>query len=390
MSHAPWDTVVVGAGPAGCIAAASLARAGARVLLVERARLPRDKVCGCCLGAPGVAALQSMGVVPALERMGARSFASIRIRCGERGAEFGVAPGLALSRRTLDESLCEHAERSGAQLRDGTSATVTPAKDHARVTLSWKGGEEHVTARTVVIADGLGGSSLRNHPGFGWKVRAHSRMGVGALVDTGVVPLAPGQVHMHVGAIGYVGMVRIEGSTVDVAAAIDPAALRAGGPGAAVATILESCGVESGWAASVRWHGTPPLTRRRDRVALGGVFVVGDAAGYVEPFTGEGMTWAIRGGAAVGACCQAFLAGDPSASARWEAEYGRIIRSRQAACRALSWLVRRPLLVRAGVALAAGVPAVSKVVPWVLGTGGVDRCGVGVGGGGAEVPQWTP
>ncbi len=384
MSHAAWDAVVVGAGPAGCVAAASLAQGGASVLLVERARLPRDKVCGCCVGAPGVAALQVMGVVPEMERMGARTFASIHLLCADRRAVLGVAPGLALSRQRLDEVLCAYAVNAGAHLRDGTSATVTPTTHHARVTLSSQAGEEHIAARSVVIADGLGGSSLRDHPGFGWKVRAHSRMGVGAVIDTGVVPLAPGQVHMHVGANGYVGMVRIEGAKVDVAASLDPVALREGGPGAAVATILASCGVESGWAASVRWHGTPLLTRRRNRVALGGVFVVGDAAGYVEPLTGEGMTWAVRGGAAVSACTQAFLSGDPSASARWEAEFRRTIRSRQVACRALSWLVRRPLLVRAGVALAAGVPAVSRVVPWMLGTGNTDR------GSGAEVPQWTP
>jgi 2-polyprenyl-6-methoxyphenol hydroxylase-like FAD-dependent oxidoreductase len=108
---------------------------------------------------------------------------------------------------------------------------------------------------------------------------------------------------MATGRGGYVGLVRVEDGRLDMAAAFDPVFVKSvGGLGAAAETILR----EVGWPAPPAlaeepWKGTPALTRRARRLAGHRCFVVGDAAGYVEPFTGEGMAWAVMSAAAVAA-----------------------------------------------------------------------------------------
>jgi flavin-dependent dehydrogenase len=271
-----------------------------------------------------------------------------------------------MSRGSLDSVLARHAQSAGAELRDGASAEVTPGDGCECVRVQHMGAEAEVHARVVIVADGLGGSSLRRYPGFSWRTTRASRIGLGAVLHTGIVHVAGGALHMHVGRDGYVGMVRLEDGLVDVAAAVDPRALRTHGPGVVVAEVLRTCGAQADWASSVRWHGTPPLTRRRERVAQTGVFVVGDAAGYVEPFTGEGMAWAVGAGAGVTKHCLAWMTGDADAPARWEREYHRLVRGNQRACRALSWLVRRPRVAACGIGLVGLVPDASGLVRWAL------------------------
>ena len=106
---------------------------------------------------------------------------------------------------------------------------------------------------------------------------------------------------MAVGRGGYVGLVRVEDGSLNVAAAFERRFLRAvGGPAPASALLLE----ESGFPAvpalgEAEWRGTVSLTRETRPIAAERVFLVGDATGYVEPFTGEGMAWAILSAEAV-------------------------------------------------------------------------------------------
>src|SRR5271156_2503277 len=74
-----WDALVVGAGPAGSIAARQLARSGVSVLLVDKARFPRRKVCGCCVGAGAVAMLEQIGLGDLLPALGARSIRQFQL-----------------------------------------------------------------------------------------------------------------------------------------------------------------------------------------------------------------------------------------------------------------------------------------------------------------------
>ena len=102
---------------------------------------------------------------------------------------------------------------------------------------------------------------------------------------------------MLIGTDGYLGISRTDGDFYDFAAALDPAAIgKHGSIAAAIDALLASCGLPTIRAITPQgWKSTPHLTRRSWPVARDRVFLVGDSMGYVEPFTGEGMSWAMAG-----------------------------------------------------------------------------------------------
>src|SRR5262245_7358632 len=106
-----WDVLIVGAGPAGSLAAHELARRGVRTLLVDRARFPRYKVCGSCLSAAGLRELAATGLgsLPALRD--APRLRSLRVHTRGHAAEIPIPAGAAISRRALDSALVREASR---------------------------------------------------------------------------------------------------------------------------------------------------------------------------------------------------------------------------------------------------------------------------------------
>ncbi|MGB5136409.1 MAG: FAD-dependent oxidoreductase, partial [Prochlorococcaceae cyanobacterium] len=122
-----WDVVVVGAGPAGALASFDLARRGLRVLLVEKRRFPRWKVCGCCLNGQARAVLDALGLGELIERQGGVPLEGIRVGLGGRRADFPLPDGRALSRQRFDQALVQAAITAGASFRPHTTARVGPA-----------------------------------------------------------------------------------------------------------------------------------------------------------------------------------------------------------------------------------------------------------------------
>jgi len=351
------DVLVIGAGPAGSVAAHGCARRGLEVWLVERSAFPRDKVCGCCLNRRAAASLEHAGLGDALRSYEHNTLGVLSLHAAGRGARVKLPGGLAVSRRALDAALVRAARDAGVRFDDRTPAVV--GNDGA-VTLRRGAAASAVRPRCVIVADGLGGRSLGNHPAFAVRVSPTTRIGLGATLANVASPLEPGTIQMACGRGGYVGMVRLEDGRIDVAAAVDAAAPRdAGGPAGMVASVLDEAGaaVPDG-IAQVHWRGTPGLTRRRSPWAAGRVRVVGDAAGYVEPFTGEGMAWAIAGGAAVAAHAERVVRDGPSSEAAraWQRTVARRIVGRQRACRVVSAALRRPRLVGAAVAVLGLMP----------------------------------
>jgi flavin-dependent dehydrogenase len=353
-----FDVLVVGAGPAGSLAAIAAARAGARVLLADRAEFPRQKVCGCCLSAEALAALADHDAADAAD--GAVPLRTVRLVSAGRELAVRRDAGAALSRAELDARLAERARRTGAEVRTGCQAL--PAADG-----TWSVGGTAVRARCAVVADGLAGRTLDALPGFGWQVTRQSRMGFGALLPAGAVRCPAGEVRMHVVPGGYVGAVLLPCGSVDVAAAADPAAVRdAGGPAAFASHALGDAVRDRGAFRAAAWRGTPTLTRRRTRVAAEGIIVAGDAASYVEPFTGEGMGWAMRTGAAAGALAARVSRGDASC-ADWPDLHRRTCRPARVRCRAISLLLRSPSLVRAAIAAGAAMPRLAESIAGRIG-----------------------
>jgi flavin-dependent dehydrogenase len=336
-----WDVAIVGAGPAGSACAAACARAGARTLLIDRAAFPREKVCGCCLGARGAAIADSLLGDGALTRLGAAALTGMEIRTDRRRATMRLAGGVALGRDRLDAALIDQAEHDGSAtlLGDGARLLPTTGADHRTLLL---GSGPRVRARVVVAADGIAGRTLADEPGMGWRIAPHSRMGAGCTLPGAAMDLPPGAVLMCCGREGYVGMVRLGDGAIDVACALDPASVkRAGGPGALAAAIVQETGAH--WPAGDHlWRGVPALSRSRC-VAGHRVFAIGDAAGYVEPFTGEGMTWALES-ALLAAPLAVAGSSDWSVSVEraWIRRHRAAIGRRQRACRVIAHLLRRP------------------------------------------------
>lgn len=343
-----FDIAVIGAGPAGSCAAIAAARAGARVVLLDRGAMPRAKVCGCCLAASGVAALHAAGAGDALA--GAVPLRAIRVASGTRAMTLARAAGVAIGRDALDTRLVDIARRAGVEVRLETSARV--AQDR---TVQLTSGERVATlqARTVVVADGLNGGALDDVPGFAWRVAARSMMGFGASLPATALDCPAGEIHMHVGRDGYIGVVRLPSGELDVAAAVAPAALKRAGSVATCARVLLADAAHDAHAVErARWRGTPQLTRTRARVAAPGILVVGDAAGYIEPFTGEGMSWAIATGLAAGE----LAAREPRAHELWPARCAALVARPKWRCRAIALALRSPTLVGAALAIGARIP----------------------------------
>lgn len=348
-----WDVIVVGAGPAGCIAARELARRGHYVLLLDKAKFPRPKVCGCCVNGAGQRALERIGLSHVLPRLNAACARRVVLCSGGRMAELPLR-AMAVSRAAFDAALVDEAVRAGVQFQDRSSAVLGKVTDDCR-TIRLRG--EQVTARLIVAADGLAGTLLRDEPALSPQVAAHSRMGAGLIIERRPRWYRPGAIVMACGSYGYVGTVQLEDGRINLAAALHPHFVQErGGPGPAAQCILTEAGLDADETISRGpWRGTPLLTRRRI-VARHRLLMVGDAAGYLEPFTGEGMAWAIASAAELAPIAShAIERWSDDCMARWTRRH-RQLTGQRTICRAASALLRRPRLTAWAVALLAQMP----------------------------------
>lgn len=364
-----WDAVVVGAGPAGAVVARQLARGGARTLLVEAKRFPRAKVCGGCLNPRVVAALERIGLgdLPALKVGLPLRVTELRSPRARLSVE--LPSGIAVSREPFDNDLVHAAVAAGAVFLPETTAVVGPlAADGCErtVRLSNQRSAWEIRAAVVVCADGLARISTRDLPEFATVTGTNALIGAGALCHmSGDEDLAAGEVLMAIGTGGYVGVVRVEGNQLNLAAAVRPARVReCGGLSATVRAILTECqgAIPVGYS-SAEWHGTPPLTSAPRNVAGERIFLIGDAAGYVEPITGEGVAFAIESAiAAAELACEGIKGWSPALAYRWRQQHSAIVRQRQRMCRYLSTLLRYPRGLDLGLRLGAWFPQVTRAI----------------------------
>ena len=109
------------------------------------------------------------------------------------------------------------------------------------------------------------------------------------------------------------------------------------------------------------WKGTPPLTRRLSSLGEERLFLVGDAAGYVEPFTGEGMGWALWGALALAPLVyDGVRRWDDALVHQWAQVHRRRIRRGQRVCRMVAWGLRRPWMARTAVRVLGAAPALAR------------------------------
>ena len=363
LAERTWDAIVVGAGPAGSVTARELARRGVSVLLVERKAWPRAKVCGACLSSGALEILRRVGLGGLPDALGGVRAHELALAGWGTRARVRLPGTMVVSRAAFDAALVRAAVAEGVTFVAGTRARAEPL-DRGGRRLSLTSHRESTSARcrVVIAADGLGGGLLGEATASRRAVESgDSRVGLGCVFEAPSAYRA-GRIHMAVGRGGYVGLVRLEDGRLNVAAAVDPALLRAlGGPDPAVRAILREAGLpalppepEDGWT------GTPGLTRRPERPGAERLLAVGDACGYVEPFTGEGIAWALAGAVALAPiAAEAVHAWRPELLDRWTETRARHADRGQRLCRGVSWTLRRPLLSWMALGAVARMPGLA-------------------------------
>jgi len=358
-----WDVVVVGAGPSGALAARELARQGASVLLIDKATFPRQKVCGCCMNAAALEVLRAVGLEALPDQLGARPLHELLLVEGQRRVSIALPPGVALSREAFDTALIQQAIKAGANFLPQTTATLARGEAHRhRLTLHRREQQIDVETRVVLVANGLGGGLVQDGPVARPKPVRRSRIGAGTMIDEVPRWYRGGTIFMICGSSGYVGLVQLEDGRLNVAAAFDLTFVRsARGPGPAAAKLIAQAGLpQVNGLSEGSWRGTPRLTQHSLRLAQERLFVIGDAAGYIEPFTGEGIAWALWCGVAVSPLAlEAIRDWTPALSDRWDALYRQQVGRRQWACRLLAAMLRRVVLTRAAIEVLSRVPSLA-------------------------------
>jgi flavin-dependent dehydrogenase len=365
-----FDVIVCGAGPAGSVAALVLARGGARVLLLDRARFPRDKLCGDTVN-PGTAAiLRRLGLHHALERAATRVDGmvvtgehGIAVRCAYRADDRAYA----LLRRDLDHGLARAAVDAGVHFEEGVlvrGPLVDAGRDGPRVrgaVLAGRDGRDlRVPAALVIGADGRR-SRLAVPLGLSRHPRHPRRWAIGAYFSDVADVSSFGE--MHIRRRRYLGIARVPSGLANVCAVVprgaglrDPSALLLG-------QIQRDPRVRARFA-SARMVAPPtilgPLAVDASAAGVPGLLLAGDAAGFIDPMTGDGLRFAIRGGELAAQVALAACAGRVGAP---HAHLARLRRREFAPKwrfnRALRRLVDRGLTVEL-----AGVAALAA--PWAL------------------------
>ncbi len=303
------EVIVVGGGPAGSATAWALARAGVDVLLLDRARFPRDKVCAEYLSPQASRILHDMGALEAVEAAGAAQLAGMLVRSpsgSEIYGEFAAAHGfhgfrdrgLALRRRDLDALVLERARRVGVRVTEGERVHDLLRDGAGRVT-GVRVGTRELRARLVVGADGLRsivGRRLGLTRFSSWPRRialvTHYR-GIAGIGQWG---------EMHVERDGYVGLADVGNGVTNVALVVSARAARLirGDPaGFLTAWIARRPHLAPRFADAERVSdvcATGPFAQHARRAWAPGAALVGDAADFFDPFTGEGIYAALRGG----------------------------------------------------------------------------------------------
>lgn len=359
-----WDVAVIGAGPAGAVAAHDLARRGRSVLLLERSPFPRYKVCGGCLNLRALKALRASGLERGLWERGARPLDRFFLAGDDRHASVPLPGGAAISRATMDAFLLGAAREAGAATIAGAVASVEKLDtDSVQLRLRTNETQYTVQAGLCLAANGLHHDALKSVHGIRVEVSPSARVGAGTVFEYTGDKFGPGTIYMAVARHGYVGLVHVEGRGLNLAAAFDPDFLRdTGAPHVAAERVLREAGLPIPQGIDeAAWRGTPPLTRRAHPTALHRLLLIGDAAGYIEPFTGEGMAWAIESGrnaaAFVDGTLDAWTAGTP---ALWQKHYTRTFTTAQRRCRVIAAALRKPLLSSIAIRTLHAMPGIAR------------------------------
>jgi flavin-dependent dehydrogenase len=351
------DVAIVGGGPAGTTLAASLARRGVEVVVFERAPAWHWRAGGVFTSPAAVSALARAGLDPDVTDAVARPIAAMRLETPggaavrlTYGADRGGPPAVGFDRSALDPALERMAEAAGATIRRGAAVTVVDLDERDGPTLHVDG--DRVGARIVVGADGAH-SLVARAAGVARPVRLAPRVGLTWHVADPRPTPADGvarDARLVVIRDGYVGLAPVNGGRLNIGIVLGSPwrdALARDGAAAtarrALRMVPPSPDDPVDWAgaeACDRIAGASPLGARVTRRAGPGWFLVGDAAGFLDPFTGEGLHRALVSTELAAVTIDAALRADSERRVRGADAYDRAMRRRFASKDAVSWLVQ--------------------------------------------------
>ncbi|HEX3282327.1 MAG TPA: NAD(P)/FAD-dependent oxidoreductase [Pyrinomonadaceae bacterium] len=359
----PFDVAIAGAGPAGTSAAIRLALRGARVLLFEEKKFPRAKLCGEFISPECIAHFQQLGVMNQMLSAGANSLRET-VFYSARGHQVAVpsewftsgATALGLSRSEMDQRLLERAQAVGATVLEGAHATGLIIENDfvCGVKVRTSAGATEHRARLTIDATGRTRALARHFDPQSQRRSSKRRHGLVAfkvhLENTGV---APGACEIYFYRGGYGGLSEIERGLSNLCFIVSADDVRRLGSdpdrvmrevvmqNTRAAQTLKQTRLASPWL-SVSLEG---FGRRMLTPALG-LLAIGDAASFIDPFTGSGMLMALESGQAVADTIASQLGAAHEAETEliakeYEREYARRFDSRLR----VSGLLRRAAFV---------------------------------------------
>ena len=369
------DVAIAGAGPAGAVAAVVLARAGARVQLLDRAAFPRQKLCGDTINPGATQLLQRLGLADGLRLHGLPIDGMIvtglfGVAVQGRYLRHGAAQGWSMSRRDFDAGLVAAAVEAGAAFDERVSVRGPIVQDEADeprvgglVVDGQNGKPVHLHAKVTIAADGRR-SVLATALGLTRSTRRPRRWVVGGYF-AGIESLH-GMGEMHIRRDHYIGVAPVPSGLANVCV-VSPVRDRFARPKALLCSIVATDPMLKDRFADARLVGPVvslgPMGVDASSAGLSGLLLAGDAAGFIDPVTGDGVRFALRGGELAARAALSMLERGRSDGheqlARWRAaEFGGKYRFN----RAIRVLVGSRVGLSAGSLGAAVLPGVLRRV----------------------------
>jgi flavin-dependent dehydrogenase len=352
------EVLIIGAGPAGCVAAILLARAGWNVHIVEQHRFPRDKVCGECLSALGIEVASRLGITEGLKKLGAVELTrTILIAPDAQEVQIQLpAPMWGVSRSTMDDCLLQLARDAGASIMqparcekliggDFPTAHIRDLRDNSTTPLA---------ISRILLCDGKGTSQPTSDLG----IKAH-------FVDVD----APRDAISLFGLSGhYVGVAPIESDRWNVAMSI-PSSRVAECRGDLDALFTQLLGENVALKRRFtrvrrigRWLASPLPRFAVQSEWPAGIIPLGNAAAALEPIGGEGIGLAMRSAELASMeLIDAHVENRPLDVSRLRLKFKNLWRLRRAGCRAAALAVSHPALARFAAPIVDQTPALHRV-----------------------------